>query len=94
MTSLEINLRELFFEYKYTIIVISAIVLLILLIILIAKVWDTANYTKNNQNEIYEIKDLLIGLENNNLKQTELLERITMLLETETEPYIIEKEDD
>lgn len=96
MTGFEINLRELFFEYKYTIIVISGLLLLILLMILIAKVWDNANYTKNNQNEIdeiTEIKDILITLETRSIEQTKLLERIAKALETEDEPYIITKED-
>lgn len=90
---MEETLRELFFDYKYTIIVIGALILLILLIVLIAKVWDIANYNKDQHKEIDEIKDIMIVLERKNLEQTKLLEQIANALEQDSEPYVIEEKE-
>ena len=91
---MEETLRELFFDYKYTIIIVGSLILFILLIVLISKVWDIANYSKENQKEINEMKDMMIVLERKNLEQTKILERIAKALEQDSEPYIIENKED
>lgn len=91
---MEATLRELFFDYKYTIIIVGSLILLILLIVLISKVWDITNFSKENQKNINEMKDMMIVLERKNLEQTKILERIAKALEQDSEPYVIETKED
>lgn len=54
---MEKALRELFIDYKYTIIVILTLIVISLLVILIAKVWDNEINTRKILEKIEEIEE-------------------------------------
>ncbi len=53
---MEETLKELFTDYKYTIIVIITIILITLLVILIAKVWDNEINTRKILEKLEELE--------------------------------------
>ena len=88
------NLENLLEVYGIIILLVP-IIIIIYHIILLSKVCVTAKETHLARKRQEEIKDILIVLERKNLQQTKLLERIATVLETDdSEPYIIEKENE
>ncbi|WP_443656067.1 hypothetical protein [Faecalibacillus faecis] len=86
------NLESIIETYGI-VLVIAFIIKLVYYVILLSKVSETATETYMSRKNLDNIYEILITLERKSIEQTKLLKRIAKALETENEPYIIERKE-